>query len=339
MPLIPNIEIDDITIAEKHTSGFNLERCEIGLWSIYNVIKKIANNACPRQVTECLLMIGANAKFENNGMMSLVYSGKTSKKYKRGMPGAQYLFELENFGFVFYNIDTLEEGTPNKRKLSVKNIKQFYVSYNLGDFRDVIFGLKLFSDICIKQSSPLSCFLAGDIRVAFEDAPKLYAPPADELFYPLPNEQKKAAFVIHDKLVAMGCVRELEGEHAVKYKHKGQMIATIWAGERIWFLPEIEQKQKLVFKFNLCNIGQYTAYLDECTEEIRKSIVGVDNCGHNKKNERCANGQKNCDGVIFEYQGKKYKKCTRYFCIFKDLSEQAIFNYVMLITLENEHRI
>lgn len=336
MPLIPEINFDDINVAEKHTSSYDYERYKTGLWGIYNIIKKIANNSCPRQVTECLLMIGANAKFENGGMMSLVYSGKTSKKYKRGMPAAHYLFALEKFGFVFYDMITLKEET-SKSRLSIKDIKQFSISYSSGDFSDVIFGLKLFSDICVEQSSPLSCFLAGDIRIAFSDAPKLYAPPADELFYLLPEEQKKAAFAIHKKLEEMECVRELEGESAVKYKHakhKGQVIATIWAGERLWFLPESEKEKKVVFKFNLRNIINYIDYLDECTEAVRKSILETDSCGlADSKTGKCGNGQ-NCGGVVFKYKDRTYIKCTRYFCMFKDLSERAIENYIKLLELE-----
>jgi len=338
MPLIPKINIDDITVAEKYIGGYGHERCKVGLWSIYNIIKKIAENSCPRHVTESLLTIGINAKFENDDMTSLVYSGRTSKKYRRGMPSSYYLFELEKFGFIIYDIVTSKEET-NRNKLPIKDIKQFSISYTSSDFSDVIFGLKLFSAICEKLSSPLACFLAGDIRVAYVDSPQFYVPPVDELLHILSEEQKKAALAIHNKLEEMGCVRELEGESAVKYKHtkhKGQVVATMWVGERLWFLPESEKEQKVVFKFNLRNIGQYAEYLDECTESIRKSIFATDNCGHNKKTDRCENGQRNCDGVIFGYQGKKYKKCTRYFCTFKDLSERAIDNYLKLIELENQ---
>ncbi|HBL84680.1 MAG: hypothetical protein A2Y17_11140 [Clostridiales bacterium GWF2_38_85] len=337
MPLLPEINFDDIIVAEKYINGYDYERCKNGLWSIYNIIKKIANVSHPR-VSECLLMIGVNAKCENDGMMSLVYSGKMSKKYKRGMPSAQYLFELEKFGFVFYDIVTAKEETP-KNKLSIKDIEQFSILYNSGDFSDVIFGLKLFSDICVNQSSPLACFLARDIRVAFSEAPKLYAPPVEELFYFLPEEQKKAAFAIHEKLEEMGCVRELEGENAVKYKHakhKGQVIATIWAGENLWFLPESEKEQKVVFKFNLRNIGKYSDYLNECTEAVQKSIFETDSCGlADNKTGMCGNGHR-CGGVVFEYKGKTSIKCTRYFCIFKDLSKRAIENYIKLIELENK---
>ena len=337
MPFIPEISFDDINIAEKHAEGHHAQRCKTGLWSIYNIIKKIAARACPRQVTECLLMIGANAAFEDDGMASLVYRGKTSRTYKRGMPAAHYLFELENFGFAFSDIVTLSEET-NKSKMSMKNIAQFSVSYASDDFSDVMFGLKLFSDICVKQASPLACFLAGDIRIAFSDAAKTYAPPVDELFCMLPEAQKQAAYAVHHQLEALGCIRELEGENAVKYKHakhQGQVIATLWAGERLWFLPESEQAQKVVFKFNLRHIGTYADYLDECTEAVRKAILETGACElAASKTGKCGNGQR-CGGVVFTYEEKTYVKCTRYFCMFKDVSEAATQNYIKLLALED----
>ena len=341
MPLISEIKFDEITIAEKHTNGYNYEHCKSGLWSIYNVIKRIMNASHPR-VSECLLMIGANAVFENDDLISLVYNGKTNKKYRRNMPAAQYLFELEKYGFALNGI-VLSSKEESKNKLSIKDINQFSISYNSGDFNDVIFGLKLFSDVCVKQASPLACFLAGDIRVAFSDAHKSYAPPADELFCFLPEAQKKAAFAIHNKLEELGCTRELEGENAVKYKraknkgpkNKGLVFATIWAGKRLWFLPESEKEQKVVFKFNLRNIGKYADYLKKCTELVRKSILEADDCWlADSKTGKCGNGQ-NCGGVGFEYNEKTYIKCTRYFCMFKDLSERAVENYIELIELED----
>ena len=41
MPKVPDIYFDDITIAEFYLDGYKKERCAAGLWSIYNVIKKI----------------------------------------------------------------------------------------------------------------------------------------------------------------------------------------------------------------------------------------------------------------------------------------------------------
>ena len=79
---------------------------------------------------------------------------------------------------------TPKEDIP-RNKLSVKDITQFSISYNDADFKEAILGLKLFSDICMKKSGN---FYAADIRIAFVDAPKLYAPPLDEVLYFLPEK-------------------------------------------------------------------------------------------------------------------------------------------------------
>jgi len=75
MHLVPEIEFDDIDIAEEHTGGHGHERCKVALWSIYHVIKKILkslsdhlppntnyNVDATRHALEGLCAIGANAQ-------------------------------------------------------------------------------------------------------------------------------------------------------------------------------------------------------------------------------------------------------------------------------------
>lgn len=332
MPKIPELGLDDISIADEHIGGHDYRRCITGLWNVYNVIKHIIHN-CPdsAKLLECLYMIGANSKFEDTDMMSLVYSGKTNKRYKRNMPATKYLFGLEKYGFVFNNLITSKEETL-KNKLSVKDIAQFTLSYNEGDFPDVIFGLKLFSDICIMQQGDY--FYKGDIRIAFTGAPKLYTPSVDEIFYILPEDQKKVAYEIHNKLMEIGCIRNLEREYMTKYIHprnKGQVLATIFAAEHLYFLPESDTDQKLSFKFNLRNINKYSDYLSECTKSVQQSIISAEDCG------MC---NRRCGGVVFTYQGNTYAKCVTHIFRFHDLSEKAVENYIKLLELEeNEIKI
>jgi hypothetical protein len=343
MPKVPDIKFDDITIAENYLGGYKKERCKVGLWNIYNVIKKIISdysNDLPlhysnsdqdtgyAKVLECLYMIGVNAKPEDNTMTSLVYNGKTNKNYKRNMPNTKYLFQLEKYGFLINNIVTLKNNIP-KNKLAVKDIVQFSLYYSKDDFNNVIFGLKLFSDICMKQTG--DCFYSADIRVAFIDAPKLYAPPADEIFYFLPEDQKNAAYTIHSKLKKLECIPNLEREYMTRYLHpksKGKTFATIYASESLYSIPlEFQTKQKVVFKLNLRNIGKYTDYLSECTESIRQTIFGTEDCGACKKK---------CGGVVFTYQNKTYIKCPWHIFRFYDLSKNAIENYVKLLEMEDK---
>lgn len=342
MPKIPEINYDDIFFADKYLDGYRKERCKDGIWSIYNVIKKIISdysNELPLhysnsdkdngyiKVLECLYMIGVNAEYEDKAMSLLIYTGKTNKKFKSGMPNTKYLFQLEKYGFIISNLVTQKKDTPRK-KLAVKDITQFCLSYNGGDFSDVIFGLKLFSNICMKQTG--DCFYSADIRIAFTNAPKLYAPPAEEIFYFLPKDQKNSAYAIHNKLEELGCIPNLEREYMTRYLHpktKGKTFATIYASENLYFLPlEIQTLQKVVFKLNLRNIGKYSDYLTECTEKIRESVLGTENCYSCKKK---------CGGVVFSYQSKTYVKCPWHIFRFFDLSKEAVENYIKLLDLES----
>jgi len=342
MPKVPELQFSDIIIAEKYTGGHDYERCKNGLWSIYNVIKKIISsypNDLPLHFTyreqgatcakllECLYMIGANAKFEDQHMGSIVYSGKTNKKYKRGMPAAKYLFQLEKHGFAFRDLLTPKEDVP-KNKLSIKDIQQFTLTYDANDFSDVIFGLKLFSDICMGQTG--DCFYPGDIRVAFEGAPKLYAPPADEVFYALPENEQRVAYAIHNELEVLGCVGNLERDYMMRYYHpkmKNNAFATIYVETQ--FGIEIVEENAFAVKLNLRNIGNYIECLSECTDSIQQSILKATDCGGCK--QTCNGAQ----GVRFAYGGMNYNKCPWYAFRFNDFSEQAISNYVQLIKLED----
>lgn len=333
MPRTPGIKFDDIIIAETHLGGYDYERCKNGLWSIHNVIKRIISDSADSgaKLLECLHMIGANAAFADNAKSSLVYSGKTNKKYKRNMPSAKYLFRLEEYGFVFSEIETTQKDTV-RSKLSVKNIQRFTLSYNSAGHSecdcDCIFGLKLFSDICMTQSG--DCFYAGDIRVAFASAPKLYAPPVDEVFYFLPAEQQITVYAIHNKLEELGCARNLEREYMTKYFHpkgKRQVFATIFAAEDLYFLPESEKWRKLTFKFNLRNINSYAGYLAECIDSIIKSVT--------TETTDCYGCKKACGGIKFSFGGANYAKCPVDAFRFYDLSEKAVKNYIKLLEFED----
>jgi hypothetical protein len=327
MPKIPDIKYDEITVTKKYTGGYQYERCKSGLWVIYNIIKKMASAGSDIKLLECLLNIGVNAKFTDDNMDTLIYTGKTNKKYKRPMPAVKYLFALENFGFAFTDLVMLKSDIP-RNKLAVKDIVQYNFSYAGGDtLNDVIFGLKLFSDICLTQTG--DCFYTGDIRVAFENAPKLYAPPVDEVFYFLPAEQKDAAYAVHDKLEKIGCIRNLEREYMTRYKHpkyKNRTFATIYASEQLYFLPDFEQNRKLAFQLNLRNIGKYSDYLAECAESVRDAVINTTDC------YGCS---KACGGVKFKYNNTNYAKCPWYVFKFNDLSKKAIDNYIRLIELED----
>ena len=326
MRMVPHLEYNDITIKDDYTGEYPHERCKAGLWSIHNVIKKIIAKCQEQRVLECLCYIGVHARFENDNMDMLIFSGKSHKGYKRGLPAAKYLFELEKYGFKFDNVITVKPNTP-LNKLAVKDIMQLNLSYTCDDFSDVIFGLKLFCNICATQNG--IPFLTGDIRTAFEGAPKLYAPPVDEVFSFLNDELQRAAYEIHDKLEAIGCKYNLEREFALHYQHpkkKGTIFAVIYAEEQIHFWPT-DKKPQLVFRLVLRNIGKYVGYLDQCTEMVRQDLLNSIPCS------KCS---KNCGGIVFIYQNKTHIKCPQGVAWFLDFSEKSVENYMNLIELENQ---
>lgn len=328
MPKVPEIQYEAVTIADEYTQGYSSKRCKKGLWSIYQVIRKIHNHGAEDRLKalECLFAIGVQGQYDDR-QLSLVYSGMVDKRYKRGMPASKYLFALEAVGFAFHDLVTDKKDTP-RNKLAIKDIQKFRFTYQDEDFPDVIFGLKLFSEICMKQQG--DCFYYGDIRVAFTDAPKLYAPPVDEVFYFLPDRQQEFAYVIHNKLEGIGCTRNLERENMTRYKHplvKGKTLATIYAAKQLYFLSDSEHAQELVLNLNLRNIGQYSDYLSDCTETVQKTITEA---------QECYGCKKMCGGIRFAFQGKEYRKCPRSCFRFYDLSDAALDNYIALIGYESD---
>jgi len=149
------IKYDDISIASEHLNGHDHGQCKNALWSIYNVIKKakkISTEYWTWEYTKLstLYAMGKQALFSDENMKTLVlYDGdvkihSTDKK------------DLTKSGFTISKKD-------NKTALSYKH----------DDFNNVIFGLKLFVDICEKYAAggfAEQIFHYGDISIAFKGA-------------------------------------------------------------------------------------------------------------------------------------------------------------------------
>ncbi|MCL2406188.1 MAG: hypothetical protein FWC92_11695 [Defluviitaleaceae bacterium] len=145
------IKYDDIIIADEHLNGHDHDFYKNALWSIYNVIKKakkISTEYWTWEYTKLstLYAMGKQALFLDENMKTLVlYEGdvriqSTDKK------------DLTKSGFTI----SKKEGKTA-------------ISYKLDDFNNVIFGLKLFVDICEKYAAggfAEQFFHYGDISVA-----------------------------------------------------------------------------------------------------------------------------------------------------------------------------
>ncbi len=314
MPMIPDIKKSDISIDEKYVKGFDKERCAKALWLCYNFIKENSTEI------EGLYSICALGEFINDDLSALkIDYQRKDTKIGAFLPSPKKLFLLEKLGFSFTELQLVDANKP-KSKLTGKDILELRFSYS--NNTELLFGLKLFATACGKfKGTP---FGTGDIRIMFKDAPKKYSPPIEEIFYELPKEQRQSADIIHEKLEALGCTRNMTEYFHPKTKSKP--FATIYTHIGFWFFEDVPDGPGLALKLNLRNIGNYVEYLSECTESIRESVLKTPNCNGCKKA---------CGGVRFQFDNVKYAKCPWYVFRFNDFSEKAVENYIQLIEFED----
>jgi len=328
MPVIPTINRDNITVKDEFAQGRDKTKCADGLWEIHNLLKKIMaykkKGILAYQLLNALYYIGVMGSFDGDDLSFLQIKGQVKDKKARAFfPPAKNLFELETFGLRIFDLQ-LNCGNKPKNKVTTKDIAGFKLTFDVSE--TLILGLKTFAFACSKiLGDP---FLCADIRVAYEDATKLYSPPVEEVFHHLTDEEKRVMTVIHEKLTSLGCERNLEREYMMRYTHpkaKNQTFATIYLANQAWFAVSGEQTD-LNLKLNLRHIGGYVQYLDECTQSIQYAVINTENCGGCKKA---------CGGLEFEFGGVNYRKCPWHIFRFADFSTCAITNYVKLIDLES----
>lgn len=323
---IPDIQYEEINLPLRDPAV--TADC---LWDIYCVIKKVVDGhdaydgEC-RRVVEYLYAIGVNGMFEDEHCRTLVVNGITNPKWKRAFPALKYLFELEQYGFQIHHIVT-GSGESSRKKMKIKDVLQFRITYVESDYLSVMRGLKLFADACFQiKGDP---FYSADIRILFSGHSGKYVPPIEETFSALPEEQKKAALMIHEKLEALGCSRNLEREYMLRYVHpknKGKTFATIYCKNQFWF-PDFDNGQDLSFKFNLRHIQEYTDYLEQCTEPIQLSVIHT---------APCYGCDKHCGGIRFTFRNVDYVKCPSHIFRFTDLSPESVDQYLHLLDLEHQ---
>jgi hypothetical protein len=340
MPAIPTIKRGDITVKTEFAQGIDKAKCADGLWEVYNLTKATAayskKGIKPYQLLNAMYYIGLMGTFDDDNhsrgedhsrgeeLAVLHVRGQAKDTKARAFfPTAKNLFELENLGFRIFDLELNCESKP-KNKIGTKDISAFKIAFDGKE--SLIVGLKVFAYACSKiLGDP---FLFADIRVAYEGASKLYAPPIDEVFHHLTDDEKRVMTAIHDKLTSLGCERNLEREYMMRYTHpkaKSKTFATIYLINQAW-LAISGECEDLNLKLNLRHIGEYTDYLSECTDSIRRSVESAENCGY------CV---KKCGGVSFELDGKQYRKCPWHIFRFNDFTDQAMANYVKLIDLES----
>jgi hypothetical protein len=232
MPKFPEITVGDISVDEKYTYGLDTKTCIAALWDVYRLIKKIRDGAQSREEADKILTylycIGTFGDFKDDTRTVLtVDSQKKDKKAGAFFTHPQYLFKLERFGLLVLRLETTGEDRP-RSKLRARDIRAFDIFCMDAELHFAITGIRLFALASAKHYG--QPFYQGDIRVAYKNAPKQYAPPADEIFDDLPEAQRAPALTLHQALEALGCTRELERPYMLKYTHpklKGQAFATL----------------------------------------------------------------------------------------------------------------
>jgi len=165
MTTVHEINLEDITIADKYLNGHNPQRCKNALWSAYNVLKKMKNASVSKGVYDVLVAVCKNSDY-NSEKDAFKYTAVNFADF----PIEQHHYVIEDYGFTYSNFVFTDNYKPKGRP-KLARAKHFTLSYTKDDFTDVIFGLKLFADICQKHSWPF--FANGDIRVAFKNAEEL----------------------------------------------------------------------------------------------------------------------------------------------------------------------
>ena len=167
MTNIHNIKLSDITIADEYLTGLDPKRCKNALWSAYNVLKKMKDVSAEKRVCWVLFVICKNSEYVHD-TNTLRYTAANWD-----FPPEQFHYEVEDYGFHYSDFVFTDNYNP-KGKPKLARAKHFTLSYTADDYPDVIFGLKLFADICQKHTWPF--FENADIRIVSKNAAELGLP-------------------------------------------------------------------------------------------------------------------------------------------------------------------
>jgi hypothetical protein len=157
---IVEIKRDEIDILDEYLNGQPKERCRNALWSVYNVMKKMAADTTYKTTLGILYHLCKKAVFKNDKMDALLCTDAFNPN--KWLTDTNYQYLPEKYGFVYSDM-VGREGVTLKKKTDLRQIKQLTLSYSGNDFDDVLFGMKLFVEINEKQSWPF--FYEADVRI------------------------------------------------------------------------------------------------------------------------------------------------------------------------------
>jgi len=355
---------EDIVIADDHLNGYDYDRCKNALWSIHNVIGKIKSNSTPELVHATLYnlyLVGKLAAFKDSSMDALIFAEyekvKICGRLQKVRFSSTFKINIEKSGFVFSDFIFADGDEPVKNP-SLNKVRQFTFSYNGDDFTDVIFGLKLFAEICDKYptwkhaggSNAGIFFPNGDISIAFKGADmkkkeqeyiagrkiKMCDMLLEDRFNIISGDAKAFILAFDEAMNGLGydygdriggnvdSPDRWDGKFQVVYTKTGAGTrAAVFARLYIW-------EDRMTLRLYFTDIDKHRAYIENAPAHIKNAFAfeGGD-C-------RTASGEEACGGgcqmmKVYTIDGQWYSKCCHSMAHFADPSVQKLPDYMALL--------
>jgi len=304
MKEIYEFNYNDITIAEKYLNGLDEAYCKNALWSFYNVMKKMLDapafdgRQMPGYVSafNMLYLLSKNGSFKDGKMDTLIWSGE----FKLGeyVSAEKYQYIPEDYGFVYTDF-IYKAGVKPKKKMDVRNLEQLSLSYEGDDYSDVIFGLKLFADICAEHSWPF--FMHLDLRIVFKNA--------TELGLPLGNSEQKRTiealcrYYLTDEPLLAGAENlfELASKFKMRNREKsGESYTFTYRGENVMNLFTHGEFNNLEIMLNIGRGDDAAKLLTSFPEDLRAEYIDNLFRLHGDACKGCSTA------ILFEDSGKSH---------------------------------
>jgi len=321
------INFNEINIAEQHLNGQVRDRCTAALWSIYNVLKKAKTVSMEHwhwndTKLNILYKLGKQAVFSDaeNKVLALDESDINIK--------ASVKKDLTKCGFTVGNKDG-----------------KITLSYRGKDFDDVIFGLKLFIDICEKSFSAETAeniFHYGDISIAFENADikakeqeinniiahdvGLKGTLSEPVFNVISDTDRAFIYAFDEKMNELGYDFGNRLWGASSYSEVAYSKTGTKSKNMISRLKIIHDNGKITLRFYIPNadINKKHAYIENAPEHIRKAWIFE---GHN-----CTGCNSSCSPKKYTLDGREFLKCVHYAGTFNNPNMACLTDYIALVS-------
>ena len=319
------IKFDDIVIASEHLKVYDPNRCKNALWSIYNVIKKAKKVSTEYWTWEytklsTLYAMGKQALFLDENMKTLV------------------LYE----GDVKVHFTDKKDLTKSGFTISKKDGKTAF-SYKLDDFNNVIFGLKLFVDVCEKYAAggfAEQLFHYGDISIAFKGADiqakekevqqviaydiGIRGTLSEEKFDVISEDDKAFIFAYDDALSPLGYDFGNRLWGATSYTEVGYSKTGVKSKNMVSRIRIEHDTGKITLRIYVNNVDKYRDFIENAPLHIK--------AGFAFESGECTGCNINfCHPKKYTLDGKQYVKCVHFAGTFNEPTIDKIPDYCDLL--------